>query len=71
MLFQRLNANQNQRRMKSKMATREEFTKEVRNEIYSCAFCEFVQNSMMTEELEAIDEKKYLFHLKHVHNLEP
>lgn len=53
------------------MATREEFTKEVRFEIYSCAFCEFVQNSMMTEELEAIDEKKYLFHLKHVHNLEP
>jgi uncharacterized protein (DUF169 family) len=54
-----------------KMATREEFTKEVRFEIYSCAFCEFVQNSMMFEELEAIDEKKYLFHLKHVHNLEP
>jgi hypothetical protein len=53
------------------MATREEFTKEVRFEIYSCAFCEFVQNSMMFEELEAIDEKKYLFHLKHVHNLEP
>jgi hypothetical protein len=53
------------------MATREEFTKEVRFEIYSCAFCEFVQSSMMLEELEAIDEKKYLFHLKHVHNLEP
>jgi len=56
---------------RSKMATREEFTKEVRYEIYSCAFCEFVQNSMMAEDLEAIDEKKYLFHLKHVHNLEP
>ena len=56
-----------------KMATRarEEFTREVRYDIYSCAFCEFVRSSMETEELEAIDEKKYLFHLKHVHNLEP
>ncbi len=52
------------------LAAKEEFTKEVRYEIYSCAFCEFVQNSMGTERLEAIDEKKYLFHLKHVHNLE-
>jgi hypothetical protein len=26
---------------------------------------------LRTEYLEAIDEKKYLFHLKHAHNLEP
>jgi hypothetical protein len=51
--------------------TREEFTREIRYEIYSCAFCDFVKSSMETELLEPIDEKKYLFHLKHVHNLEP
>jgi hypothetical protein len=56
---------------KINMSIQQDSTKQVRYEIYSCTFCEFVQKSMETESLEAIDEKKYLFHLKHVHNLEP
>jgi len=63
-------SNTSTRSKKTSMSTQDS-TKQVRYEIYSCTFCEFVQNSMETESLEAIDEKKYLFHLKHVHNLEP
>jgi hypothetical protein len=68
-LFNKSNVYQLER--EKTMAAKEEFTKEIRYEMYSCAFCEFVQSSMGSERLEAIDEKKYLFHLKHVHNLEP
>jgi len=56
---------------KINMSTQQDSTKQVRYDIYSCTFCEFVQKSMETESLVAIDEMKYLFHLKHVHNLEP
>jgi hypothetical protein len=63
-------SNEKETGVRKKMS-KQDFTKETRFEIYSCSFCEFVQASMGTERLDAIDEKKYLFHLKHVHNLEP
>jgi hypothetical protein len=53
------------------LQTKKEFTKEIRYEIYSCAFCEFVQSSMNLDGLDPIDERKYLFHLKQVHSMEP
>jgi hypothetical protein len=64
-------SNSSNRSKKENMSIQQDSTKQARYDIYSCTFCEFVQKSMETESLEAIDEMKYLFHLKHVHNLEP
>ena len=44
---------------------------EVRKQIYCCDFCKFVQQNLELEQLDPSDERKYLFHLKHTHNLEP
>ncbi|MHB1867699.1 MAG: hypothetical protein ACYCPP_01990 [Nitrososphaerales archaeon] len=52
------------------MAT-EESVRETRNEIYSCSFCKFVQEIRGIENLGSVDERKYIFHLKQSHGIEP
>lgn len=47
-----------------------ESTKESRVEIYSCSFCKFIQQGIGVENLEPVDEIKYVFHLKHAHGVE-
>jgi hypothetical protein len=49
----------------------EESLREARNQIYCCTFCNFVQQSVGVENLDAIDQRKYVFHLKKAHGLEP
>jgi hypothetical protein len=48
----------------------EESLKQTRNQIYSCTFCRFVQETMGVENLDQIDERKYLFHLSSAHGLQ-
>jgi hypothetical protein len=52
------------------MGPAQELTKEWRMKIYSCPLCELVQKTGV-ENLEAIDERKYVFHLRMDHFLEP
>lgn len=54
-------------------------SKQGRMQIYSCDFCEFIQNSInlvdgnereMSELMDGAFEAKYLFHMRTVHGLE-
>ncbi len=55
----------------SNMKNQEEYDRDMRTRIYSCAFCKFVQQTVGIDNLEAIDMRKYLYHLKRTHGLEP
>lgn len=48
-----------------------ESLREARKQIYSCTFCSFIQEAMDVHQLEPIDERKYIFHLKQSHSLVP
>ena len=57
---------------KSKMTTiTEKSIRQARTEIYSCSFCNFIQETIHLESLDPVDERKYLFHLKQAHGLVP
>ena len=55
---------------RTKMMT-EESMKQARNQIYCCTFCTFIQENVGVENLDAIESRKYIFHLKNSHGLEP
>jgi hypothetical protein len=55
---------------KSNMRT-EEPARQSLKQIYSCSFCKFVQETLGVENLGSVDERKYLFHLKQSHGVEP
>ena len=45
--------------------------KETREQIYCCSYCKFVTQTIGVENLEPVDELKFVYHLKQVHNLAP
>ena len=55
----------------SNLKNEEQYDRDMRVRIYSCAFCKFVEQTIGIENLEALDLKKYVFHMKDSHGLEP
>ena len=43
----------------------------MRKKIYSYCMCEFVEEAVGFDNLESIEKRKYLHHLKVTHGLEP
>ncbi len=66
-----MNSTQEQTSEFEMSKNQEEYDRDMRTRIYSCAFCKFVQQTMGVDNLEAIDLKKYLYHMKRSHGLEP